>query len=92
MRWHKERAVEILLTQNIIVNYGDDRGGVFEPRGAIVAPPRAVAVSLVLCGRALYANAKDDPTKGHLDTAPADVVKAARALAKQGAGGRAGAA
>ena len=73
--------MKILLLENVVVNYGDDRGGVIEAAGALVSPAAAVAHSLVNQGRALYTTKSDDPSKG-LKTAPADIVKAAESAGK----------
>jgi len=37
---------KILITEPCLVNYGDDRGGVDEPAGALVEVPKAVANTL----------------------------------------------
>jgi len=73
--------MKILLLENTVVNYGDDRGGVIEAAGALVNPATQTAHGLVNQGRALYTAKSDDPSKG-LKTAPADIVKAAEAAAK----------
>lgn len=91
--------MKVLILENTVVNYGDDRGGVIEAAGALVSPSAATAHGLVSQGRALYTVKSDDPSKG-LKTAPADVLKAAEAAAKstskaaakapEGAGGEGG--
>lgn len=73
--------MKILLLESTVVNYGDDRGGVIEPAGALINPAASTAHLLVTHGRALYTVKGDDPSKG-LRTAPADVVKAAEAANK----------
>ena len=73
---------QILITETVLVNYGDDRGGVVEPQGAIIDVPRDAAARLVAANRALYVDKKDDPSKGKLDTATAAELRAAHALAE----------
>lgn len=73
---------KILITEPCLVNYGDDRGGVDEPAGALVEVPKAVANTLTKKNRALYTNKADDPTKGNLLTASPELVKAAEAAAR----------
>jgi len=74
--------MKILITEDTVVNFGDDRGGVHVGAGELPDVPGTVARQLVQLNRALYANRKDDPDKAGRDTAPADVVKAAEDLAR----------
>ena len=77
--------MEILILEDVIVNVGDDRGGVPVSAGALIDVPAPVARNLVIAlGRGLYANKSDDPTKGR-KTAPADVIKLAREKAGKAA-------
>lgn len=76
--------MKILILETTVVNYGDDRGGVIEPVGALVNPAASTAHGLVNQGRALYTAKADDPSKG-LKTAPSEIVTAAEAAAKAAA-------
>lgn len=75
--------MKILITENTVVNVGDDRGGVHAAEGDLLDVPAAVARQLVQCGRALYTVRKDDTDKSGSNTAPADVVSAAEELARE---------
>lgn len=71
-----------LIIESTIVNYGDDRGGVHEDRGAIVDVPKETARTLAAVNRALYVNRTDDPDKGGRNTATAEMLKAAADMAR----------
>jgi hypothetical protein len=75
--------MKVLITENTIVNVGDDRGGVHAGAGSLPDVPADVARRLVLASRALYTNRKDDPDKAGSNTAPDEVVKAAEAVVKE---------
>lgn len=83
--------MKVLITENTQINYADDRGGVHADAGEIVDINKEQAQKLVSVGRALYADKKDDPSKGALDTASAAMLKAAadvraaKAAAEKGA-------
>ena len=77
--------MKILIIASALVNYNDDRGGVHEETGALIDPPKDVAVKLTEQGRALYVNKSDDPFKDGRFTASPEMVKAAEALAKANA-------
>lgn len=68
--------MKILITDNTIINYGDDRGGVDTAAGEMADVNKDTAAKLVTARRALYVDKKDDPSKG-LDTASAAMLKAA---------------
>ena len=74
--------MKLLITENTIINHGDDRGGVDAAQGDIVDVPKDTAQKLIAARRALYADKKDDPSKGALDTASAEMLKAAEAVRK----------
>ena len=74
--------MKLLITENTIVNYGDDRGGVDAAQGDIVDVNKDTAQKLVAARRALYTDKKDDPSKGALDTASTEMLKAAEAVRK----------
>lgn len=76
---------KLLITEATLVNYGDDRGGVHEDAGALINPGKDTADALVRIGRALYVEKKDDPDKSGRNTASADMLAAAEALAKAAA-------
>ena len=83
--------MKVLITENVLVNYGDDRGGVDQAQGDIVDVPKETAVKLVTANRALYVDKKDDPSKAAVNTASAAMLKAAEAMVKaRAAGGKAG--
>lgn len=73
---------KILIIEPTLVDYQDDRGGQHADVADLPDVPKAVAAKLVEAGRALYTDRKDDPTKTGQFTASADMVKAARAMAK----------
>jgi len=73
---------KILITENTLINYGDDRGGVDAAQGDIAEVTKDTAAKLVAARRALYTDKKDDPSKGALDTAGAEMLKAADAVRK----------
>lgn len=73
---------KLLITENCIVNYGDDRGGVDQAAGDGVDVSKDTARALVTAGRALYINKADDPDKGGRNTATKDMLKAAEAMAR----------
>lgn len=74
--------MQVLITENTIVNHGDDRGGVDQAQGDIVDVNKDTAKKLVECGRALYMKKSDDPSKGGLNTATGEIIKAAKEMAK----------
>lgn len=73
---------KILIIEPTLVDYQDDRGGQHADVADLPDVPKAVAAKLVEAGRALYTDRKDDPTKTGQFTASADMVKAAKAMAK----------
>lgn len=73
---------KILIIEPTLVDYQDDRGGQHADVADLPEVPKAIAAKLVEVGRALYTDRKDDPTKTGQFTASADMVKAARAMAK----------
>ena len=68
---------KILIIEAVLINYGDDRGGVDAAAGDIADVTKDTAQKLVAARRALYADKKDDPSTGALDTASAAMLKAA---------------
>ncbi|HSD36087.1 MAG TPA: hypothetical protein VLC92_01180 [Rhodocyclaceae bacterium] len=68
---------KLVLLETIVVNYGDDRGGVIESAGDLITVTKETGIELTNHGRALYTRKGDDHSKGGLLTAPADVVSAA---------------
>lgn len=91
---------KMLITDSTLVNFRDDRGGVHAEKYEIHDVPKDVAADLVNAGRALYVDAKDDPSKGNFNTASVELLKAAEAAVKakkskpaagsDGSGGNAG--
>ena len=73
---------KILIIEPTLVDFQDDRGGQHADVADLPDVPKAIAAKLVEAGRALYTDRKDDPTKTGQFTASADMVKAARAMAK----------
>lgn len=74
--------MKIVILEGTQVNYGNDQGGVHEDSGALCDVPKDVAIKLTTANRALYVNKSDDPFKDGRFTAPAEMVKAAEAMAK----------
>lgn len=70
--------MKMLIIEPCIVNYGDDHGGVAESAGAQIDVPKDIAASLVTAGRALYVKRDDDPSKAGVNTASAEMLKAAK--------------
>lgn len=68
---------KVLIIEPTIVSYGDDRGGVHADPADTPEVSKDVARTLVQAGRALYTDRKDDPTRGGINTASPDMVKAA---------------
>lgn len=68
---------KILILSPVVVNFGDDRGGVHVPRAGLPDVPRDEARALVNAGRALYTNRADDPNKAGANTATPEMLKAA---------------
>ena len=73
---------KILIIEPTLVDYQDDRGGQHADVADLPEVPKAVAAKLVEAGRALYTDRKDDATRTGQFTASADMVKAAKAMAK----------
>lgn len=73
---------KILIIEPTLVDFQDDRGGQHADVADLPDVPKAIAAKLVEAGRALYTDRKDDYTKTGQFTASADMVKAARAMAK----------
>lgn len=72
---------KILITENVIVNFGDDRGGIDTAQGDIVETSKDVAAKLVGANRALYIDKRDDPSKAKHNTATGEIIKAAKEAA-----------
>lgn len=68
---------KVLIIEPTIVSYGDDRGGIHADPAEVCDVSKDVARVLVQAGRALYTDRKDDPTRGAIHTASADMIKAA---------------
>lgn len=78
---------KLLIIEACIVNYGDDRGGQHHDAGAVVEVTKDTATALVRSGRGLYAAKADDPDKTGRNTASAEMLKAAKEMAKAAAAG-----
>ena len=76
---------KLLIIEPCIVNFGDDAGGIHQDIGARPEVTKHVAAQLVLAGRALYAAKSDDPSKGAIHTASAEMLKAAESAGKASA-------
>jgi hypothetical protein len=72
---------KILITEPTLINYGNDRGGVHHDAGELPDVPKETALALVRHGRALFVNRNDDPDKAGANTAPAELLKAAKDVA-----------
>lgn len=73
---------KVLILESTVVNFGDDRGGVHQDAAELVDVSIDAARALVQAGRALYADRKDDKSKGAIHTASADMLKAADRVRK----------
>jgi hypothetical protein len=74
--------MKVLVIAACLVNYLDDRGGVHHDVGEIVNVPKKQAEELVGAERVLYVDSKDDPSKAHVNTATAEMLRAAADLNK----------
>lgn len=72
--------MKVLITETCLVNYKDDRGGVVELAPAFVDVAKETAAVLVGAGRALYTIKTDDPDKAGSNTAPREMLEAAKAF------------
>ena len=72
--------MKILIIDDTLVNFNDDRGGQHVSAGETHDAPKDQARQLVACGRALYVSRDDDPTRGSINTATPEQLKAAAAL------------
>lgn len=72
--------MKVLITETCLVNYKDDRGGVVESAPTFVDVPKDTAAVLVGAGRALYVVKTDDPDKAGSNTAPKEMLDAAKAF------------
>ena len=75
--------MKIIILESCIINLGNDRGGQHAERLDMPDVPKDTAVKLVGYGRALYINKSDDPDKAGVNTAPQDLVDAAKAAAAE---------
>lgn len=74
---------KLLITAGVLVNFGDDRGGQHVDAAEIADVPKESAAQLVALNRALYVEKKDDPSKGGVNTASPEELKAAEGMRKQ---------
>lgn len=72
----------VLIIESCVINHGDDRGGVHAEQYVQPTVTKDTAAALVASGRALYVDEKDDPSKGKINTASTEMLKAAGAAAK----------
>ncbi|HRQ47776.1 MAG TPA: hypothetical protein PK725_12555 [Rhodocyclaceae bacterium] len=77
---------KVLIIEATIVNLGDDRGGVHQGPAEMPEVSKDIARTLVQSGRALYTVRKDDPSRGGIYTASAEMLKAAERVRKSRAG------
>lgn len=70
--------MKILILETCLVNFGDDHGAEVIEAPDIVDVNKDTARALIAPGRALYTQKTDDPEKGAPNTAPADLLKAAK--------------
>lgn len=73
---------KLLILEDCMVNFSDDRGGVHQSSGNLPDVPKESARALVAAGRALYANKTDDPDKQGRNTASREMLQVAEAMAK----------
>lgn len=73
--------MKLLIIAAVIINFGDDRGGVATAVGETVDVTKDTAATLTKNDRALYVNRKDDPSKEGRHTASEAELKAAKAMA-----------
>ena len=73
---------KMLVIEATVVNHHDDRGGQHVNVGDIVDLTKQDAIDLARIGRLLYTRKEDDPTKAGEFTASAELVKAAKEMAK----------
>lgn len=80
--------MKILIIEAIQVVFNPDIGGEHVSPGEIIDVPKDQAGKLTQANRALYVNKADDSYKDGRFTAPADMLKAAEAMAKAKAKGK----
>ena len=80
--------MKILIIEATQVVFNPDVGGEHVASGEIVDVPKDQAGKLTQANRALYVNKADDSYKDGRFTAPADMLKAAEAMAKAKAKGK----
>lgn len=71
---------KVLIIEATIVSYADDRGGVHADPSETCDVAKDTARNLVQAGRALYIDKRDDPSRGAIHTASAEMVKAAASM------------
>lgn len=71
-----------LVIETCAIRHNPDEMAAHHDQGDIVDVPKADAEFLARNGRTLYINKTDDPTKGGLLTASAEMIKAAKDMAK----------
>jgi hypothetical protein len=71
---------KILIIEPCLINLGDERGGVDHSAPSFADVTKETARQLVTMGRALYTVRADDPDKGARNTAPKDMLDAAKAV------------
>jgi hypothetical protein len=71
---------KVLIIEPTIVTFADDRGGVPAHSGESPDVSKDVARALVNASRALYVDRKDDPSRGAINTASPEMLKAAAAM------------
>lgn len=77
--------MELLIINDCLVDYRDGKGAQHEATGTFIDVIAPDAKCLTTTGRALYVDAKDDPTKARQYTASDALVKAAKAAAAEAA-------
>lgn len=75
--------MKLLIIDNTIINFGDDKGGVDVAIGDTVDVTKDTGATLVRAGRALYVDRKDDPSKDKRDTATDAMLKAAAEMSRK---------
>lgn len=74
--------MKVLIIEDTIVNFNDDKGGQHQGIGAMPDVTKQCAAALTQAGRALYLDPADDPNKDRRYTASKEMVAAAKAAAK----------
>ncbi len=73
---------KMLIIENCLVNYKDDRGGVAHAQGEFIEVSKETAKKIAIADRALYLSKNDDHDPTGRYTAPERMINAAKKMSK----------